>query len=192
MPHPTDDRRSGRIIFISHCYLNQNAKVRGIARYPGVYQPLFDLLVESDVGIFQMPCPEMGYLGAKRWGQVRDQYDTPMFRRYCQDLAEGVVDQAEDYSKGEYRILAFMMVDGSPVCGLKRTPQPAVEGERWGGMVWYLPEQHFIEGQGVFCEILQRDLMQRGLGEIPFLSLPETDEVGPMGEALQYMRQLLA
>jgi predicted secreted protein len=191
MSHPTDDCRSGRIIFVSHCYLNQNAKVRAIARYPGVYQPLVELLLASDVGIFQMPCPEMGYLGAKRWGQVRDQYDTPMFRRHCESLSEPVLDQAEDYLSSGYRLLAFVMVDGSPVCGLKRTPQPAMEGERWGGMVWYLPKQRFIEGRGVFCEILQRDLTQRGLGEIPFLSLPETDEVGPMEEALQHLRQLL-
>ena len=60
MEHPAvRDSRSGKIIFLSHCCLNQNAKVRGIARYPGAIRPLVELLLEHGVGIYQMPCPEM-------------------------------------------------------------------------------------------------------------------------------------
>ena len=40
------DARSGRLIFISHCLLNQNACVRGLASQPAVIRPLLDLLLD--------------------------------------------------------------------------------------------------------------------------------------------------
>jgi predicted secreted protein len=185
------DARGGKIMFVSHCILNQNAKVRGIAIYPGAVRPIVELLLDHGVGIFQMPCPEMTYLGALRWGQVKDQYNSPMFRRFCQGLAEQVLEQAVEYRRGGYEILGFIMVDGSPVCGLKMTPQPAVEGEPWGGMTRYVPKQHFACGSGVFCEILQAEVARQGLTDIPFVSTPEMPDAGSFEEALKAIKELL-
>src|SRR5512139_3529035 len=105
------DVRSGRLIFLSHCCLNQNDKVRGIAIYPGAINPLVELLLEANVGLYQMPWPAMTYVGAMRWGQVKDQYDSPMFRRHCLGLAVGVLDQAEEYARSGYQIAGFVMMD---------------------------------------------------------------------------------
>jgi len=177
LEHPAvRDGRGGKIIFLSHCCLNQNAKVRGIAKYPAMIRPLVELLLERDVGIFQMPCPEMTSLGAMRWGQVKDQYNSPMFRRHCRELAGMVLDQAEEYLRGGYRVLGFVMMDGSPVCGLNWTPQPAAGSPMWGGMTRYVPEQTQIPDRGVFCEILQRELEERQLlTGIPFVAFPEPE-----------------
>ena len=127
------DKRGGKVIFLSHCCLNQNAKVRGIARYAGAVTPLVELLLEEGVGIYQMPCPENSYLGNMRWGMVKDQYNNPMFRRHCRRLAQEVVDQAENYLQCGYQVLGFVMMDGSPVCGLNRTPAPQKPG---GSVGW--------------------------------------------------------
>ena len=141
MHHPkVNDARSEKVIFLSHCCLNQNAKVRGIAQFPGAITPLVNLLLEHGVGIYQMPCPEMQYLGNMRWGQVKDQYNNPMFRRHCQQIAETVVDQVQNYRQCGVKVLGFVMMDGSPVCGLNRTPQPKHPDQIWGGMTWYIPE----------------------------------------------------
>ena len=185
------DARGHTILFVSHCVLNQNAKVRGIATYPGAVRPIVELLLERGVGIYQMPCPEMAYMGAMRWGQVRDQYDSPMFRRFCHGLAQQTLDQAIEYRRGGYQVLGFVMVDGSPVCGLKRTPQPATEGEMWGGMTRYIPAQHFAYGQGVYCEILQVEAARLGLQDLPFVSTPEVPDAGSFEEALRAIRALL-
>lgn len=185
------DARGGKIIFVSHCILNQNAKVRGIAVFPGAVKPIVELLLDYGVAIFQMPCPEMMYLGALRWGQVKDQYDSPMFRRHCHGLVQQVLEQVVEYRRGGYEILGFIMVDGSPVCGLKRTPQSAVEGQVWGGMTRYIPAQHFVCGQGVFCEILRAEAARIGLAEIPFVSTPEVPDAGSFEEALKSIRELL-
>ena len=185
------DKRGGKVIFLSHCCLNQNAKVRGIARYAGAVTPLVELLLEEGVGIYQMPCPENSYLGNMRWGMVKDQYNNPMFRRHCRRLAQEVVDQAENYLQCGYPVLGFVMMDGSPVCGLNRTPRPKNPEELWGGMTWYLPEAVYVPGRGNFCEVLQEELDGRGLGDLPFAASPEFDAVGSMEDALAKVREML-
>jgi len=191
MEHPmVTDKRSQKVIFLSHCCLNQNAKVRGIAQYPGAIQPLVELLLEAGVGMFQMSCPEMTYLGNMRWGAVKDQYNNPMFRRHCLRLAEGVVDMAENYLQCGYQVLGFVMMDGSPVCGLNRTPRPS-GGSLWGGMAWYVPESAYVAGKGNYCEVLQEELQRRALGHLPFVASPEFDEVGSMAASLANIRALL-
>ena len=49
MEQSIDDARAGKIIFVVHCLLNQNAKVRGIARYPAAVRPIIDLLLDNRV-----------------------------------------------------------------------------------------------------------------------------------------------
>ncbi len=138
-----------------------------------------------------MQCPEMSYLGPMRWGQVKDQYNTPMFRRHCVQIADLVLDQALEYHRVGYELVGFIMVDGSPVCGLNRTAAPIKEGEQWGGMVWYMPGQHFAKDCGVFCEILQAAMNERGLLDIPFIGLPEVEEAGSLEDALEKVKGIL-
>jgi predicted secreted protein len=193
MIHPSVcDIRSGRIMFLSHCCLNQNAKVRGIAKYPGSIRPLLELMLDNDVAIYQMTCPEMTYIGAMRWGYVKDQYNSPMFRRHCLKLATEVLDQAEEYTRNEYKILGFVMIDGSPVCGLNKTPQPSNSEPRWGGMVRYLPESIQVDNKGVYCEILQEELEKRALlTGLPFVAFPEVEEGNILEVTLKNIKALL-
>ncbi len=186
-----EDSRSQRLVLVSHCLLNQNAKVRGIAAYPGVFQPVVDLLLASGVGILQMPCPEMTYLGASRWGHVRSQFDSPFFRKHCHSLAEEMLDQAADYLRCGYRVLGFVMIDGSPACGLKKSPQPADPNEGWGGMVRYLPKSRLANERGVFCHALEVGLGARAMGSIPFLAVPETQDIGSLEASLAELAALL-
>ena len=48
--HPkVADKRSEKIIFLTHCVLNQNAKVRGIAKDPGAITPLINFFLEEGI-----------------------------------------------------------------------------------------------------------------------------------------------
>ena len=60
------DKRSKEIILVAHCILNQNAKLDECAFYPGVIREITQLLVDSGMGIIQMPCPELMFLGLDR------------------------------------------------------------------------------------------------------------------------------
>jgi predicted secreted protein len=84
----TQDKRNRKLIFVSHCMLNQNACVNGISSEPAMITPLIKMLMENDVAIYQMPCPEVSYIGQARWGQVKEMYNTPMFRRHCRKIAK--------------------------------------------------------------------------------------------------------
>ncbi len=186
------DKRSEKIIFLTHCVLNQNAKVRGIAKYPGAITPLIQFFLEEGIGMYQMPCPEMMYLGNMRWGSVKDQYNTPMFRKHCMRIAEDVADQTENYIQCRNEVLGYIMMDGSPVCGLNRTPRPKNEKYMWGGMTWYVPESENVRESGVYCGILKDTLAARGFSRLPLIAAPEFDELGSVNDTLDQLREIIS
>lgn len=60
------DGRSKKVVFIAHCLLNQNAISDGTAVCPAAYKGLIELFLNEDVGIIQLPCPELCCLGIDR------------------------------------------------------------------------------------------------------------------------------
>jgi len=186
------DARSGRLMFVSHCLLNQNACVRGLASQPAVIREIVDLLLEHQVAFFQMPCPEVSYIGSRRWGQVKEMYGSPMFRGHCRQIAEYVCDQAQTYLDNGHDVIGFVMRDGSPTCGLRCATVSADEQQIWGGMVWNAcPLQRFGKTPGVFTEELMAEREQRGLSRVRLLSLPEVEEAGSFQERLEEIRHAI-
>ena len=60
------DGRSRKVVFVAHCLLNQNAISDQTAVYPAAFRDVVDFFLERDVGIVQMPCPELCCLGLDR------------------------------------------------------------------------------------------------------------------------------
>jgi predicted secreted protein len=168
-----------RVALISHCLGNQNAKVDEYAAFPGVVTPVVKVLRELGYVIQQMPCPELTLLGPKRWWQVREQYDSPGFRRHCRFLANSVADVLEARIEPGVQDVVVLGIDGSPSSGVSFT---STSGGSWGGR----PEKigfAFVPGKGVWIEELERVLAQRGLPvprmigvpmELPGFNLPAT------------------
>src|SRR5215207_7243130 len=63
------DARSGQVVFVSHCMLNQNVRYQGGATRPGAVDEVVARLQRAGVGIVQMPCPEQ-----RAWGGVDKRY----------------------------------------------------------------------------------------------------------------------
>jgi predicted secreted protein len=183
------DKRSKKLVLLVHCILNQNSKVEGIARYPGTFRPAVDLLLQTEVGIYQLPCPEMAYLGISRWSSVRDQYSSPFFKRHCRKLSEEVMNEMEDYARRGYRIAALVGMDGSPSCGVEFSQEAL--GEPWGGRMNKLPERQYIPGTGTFIEEFKKVAAERHLPEIPLIGLPENDQMGTVESALRKIEEIL-
>ena len=61
--YKVNDARSMKIVVVSHCVINQNAKLEGIAGWPGVINEVMKKITDSGCGILQIPCPEMIYEG---------------------------------------------------------------------------------------------------------------------------------
>jgi predicted secreted protein len=180
-----EDKRSGKLVFLSHCMLNQNACVRGLASQPPVIREIVDLALDNDVAIYQMPCPEVTYLGSMRWGQTKKMYGNPMFRRHCRRIAELICDQVQTYRDNGHDVKGIVLRDGSPTCGLKCAAVEADEHQVWGGMPWHAtPLQRFAATQGVYAEELMAELRSRGMDDVRLMSLPEVPEAGSIPDAL--------
>lgn len=118
MPQRNVDDRSKKIVFVSNCLLNANNKVQEFARYPGMFTEVVRTLDKYGVGIMQMPCPEVLHIGCQRWWHSRNLYDNAGFRHCCRKLAEQMVDYMENYAIVGYDVVAVLVCDGSPTCGL--------------------------------------------------------------------------
>jgi predicted secreted protein len=115
------DKRSHKIVIVAHCILNQNSRVQGKAHYAGIINEIIDVIRKNEVGIIQMPCPELTYAGLLRPSQTKEQYDTPAFRRHCRQIASSTADQVEEYVGNGFKVLAILGVEGSPTCGVGKT-----------------------------------------------------------------------
>lgn len=153
------ERRAMPIALVSHCLLNQNAKVSDGAICPGVVSPVIDLLRRRNHRIVQMPCPEFTFAGPDRWWQSREQYDTPTYREHCRELARAVVDElAADPSAADTEVVVIG-IDGSPSSGVDLvTSAPGWRGEPGRSDAWTV-----VPGRGVWIEELEAEIRSRGL-----------------------------
>jgi predicted secreted protein len=144
------DARGKRFVAVIECILNQNARDAGAARFPAMNFDLLRLCQEQDVGILQMPCPEIAVLGCKRArppGQtIRAALDTASGRQRCALLANDVVDRIEAYLAQGYLLMAIL--GGNP-----RSPGCAVHDG----------DTDLAMESGVFMKELRAELGRRNL-----------------------------
>jgi predicted secreted protein len=177
--------RSRRIALVAHCVLNANSKVEGLAEHAGVH-PIVDRLAREGWGIVQLPCPELGAMGLKRWPQTKEQYDTPFFREHCERLADDAHRQVQEYLRCSYEAPVLIGWEGSPSCGVAETSSGS-----WGGTfdgatadeAAALPKSRRIPGSGVFMEVLRQRLEQLGVEFVAVDGL-ETDALDAYLDAL--------
>lgn len=150
------DKRSKKIAVIAHCILNQNSRVLGLAKRKSAITEIIEFLIQQDIGIIQMPCPELLYAGILRKEKTRDQYDNAIFRRHCRKIAKEIVNQIQEYKKREIITKIVIGVDGSPSCGVNVA---LTEGSR-----------RKEKGFGILMEELYTALKEKGIS-IPFYGI---------------------
>jgi len=168
------DRRGKRVLLLSHCLLNQNAKIDGCAHYPGVLPEVFELLGASGCGIVQLPCPEIMHLGLDRQAnrnlpRTIESEDTRVAALMqgdaailcCRRIAKDVAYQAEEYLRNGFAVLGMIGINESPTCGVETT-------WRAGGE---------IAGQGVLIRELQRACARRNFS-MPMRGIKAKDPTG--------------
>lgn len=182
--------RNKKMVVLSHCLLNVNAKVYGLANYKGAQKELIRFLLAEDFGIIQLPCPEMGCAGIRRWGTVKEQLDTPFYRKYCQEIFIPLLDQIIDYHNNGYLLSALIGVNGSPSCGVRRTCSSAT----WGGEVsnWQdtegmMRQISIIESSGIFMEQVDQLLKMNGI-KIPLLAIEEVQPAASVADIKKYLK----
>lgn len=184
------DGRGGRVVFVSHCLLNQNARYLGGATRPGMVDELVRLFDEYGLGIVQLPCPEERAWGGilkprllracgarqRRWFRYRRPllwFGLAWTRHVYRPMARRVVRQMCDYHRAGIEVVALVGVGASPSCGVLSTldlrgaldaladVNPAeVERRAFNRDVI---SAHAIAGQGVFVHELSRGIARHGL-----------------------------
>lgn len=148
-----------RVAFIAHCLLNQNAKTLGGAKRPAMWEPVIDLLTERGWTIRQMPCPELAFMGTRRFWGVKEQFDTPLYRKHCRRLAKLVASVMEPHVQAGDDVV-LIGVDSSPTMGAGFF----VSAPHWAGEpnVGERRSTH-VPGDGIFVEELEAELAARNL-----------------------------
>ena len=157
-----DDARQRKVVFLAHCFLNINIRFPQGCAFSGANVPLINTLLERDLGIIQMPCPEFLCMGLEKelFGEIPESELRDCFR----NIAIGVVNQIEAYQKLGYEIAGIIGMNPSPSCG--------VEVSRGKGTMMGLDRDTSEKNEsGVFIEELMMLAEQRGLEDLPFFGI---------------------
>lgn len=179
-----NDKRKRRVVFLAHCFLNINTRFPEGSAFAGANTPLIQTLLQKEVGIIQMPCPEFVCLGLEK--ELAGELPESEIRACFRKQAESVVDQIQQYLNFGYEIPGIIGMNPSPSCG--------VEVSKGKGKFLGLDEDTSEkEGPGVFIEELQNAAQQRGLGQLPIFGIRRilTGESG-MEERLRILNEKLS
>jgi predicted secreted protein len=190
------DARSKNIVFVAHCLLNQNSISDGTAEYPGSIGAIIDVLSKSDVGIVQMPCPELLCLGLDRGNsdgagspvveentRIRMMMGRKSAAGKMRRLVGDLVWQIAEYRQYGFDIRGIIGVNRSPSCGVETTSKDNRE----------------VKGEGVFIEALRNVLGTKGMHpEIVGIKALEVEEavesirrlIDGTGQKLKMQRQI--
>lgn len=149
-----NDKRCKKVVFAAHCVLNQNAKIDQCAHYPGAIKEVAELLVNSGIGIIQMPCPEMLYLGLDReldesTKPTVESEDSRVFERMsednskalCKKIANNIVYQIKEYQKHNFEVIGLIGINGSPTCGIETAWAEGMETNENGVFIKLLRDE---------------------------------------------------
>ena len=133
------DIRSKRVIFLPHCILNQNAISDGTAGYPAAHADVVRALLDAQVGIVQMPCPELCCLGLDRGDprgaerpvvventRIRAALGTSEAAARLDRLVDHVMLQIQEYRRHGFTIVGIVGSTAPPAAAW--TPPPTTTG----------------------------------------------------------------
>jgi predicted secreted protein len=198
------DTRGGRVVFLSHCLLNQNVRYLGGAGRAGGVDEVVNHYLARGIGICQLPCPEQ-----RAWGGVLKRrmlwaygaggtlrapiarlllrpftwYTRRAYTRLAQNIARDILD----YRRSGIDVAGLVGVGGSPSCGVHTTLDlPAAVGALTRCPAARLDRRTLNEGiiaanicpgEGLFIHALRQRLARAG-ADIP---LQEHDLLAELG-----------
>jgi len=178
-----NDSRSKKIILVAHCILNQNSISDGTADYPGSIKEVVNFLLEFQIGILQMPCPELhcleldreNKLGAEQPvlvenSRIRKELSKPAEKQKIKGLVDQLVFQIEEYLRYGFEIKGIVGINRSPSCGVNTT---SINNQE-------------VDGKGIFIEALEKELLKKNLN-IKMIGI----KASKIDEAISMLKELL-
>ena len=183
------DKRGRRVVFLSHCLLNENTRYLGGACRTCCVREVIEHSMDQGVGMVQMPCPEQ-----QVWGGVLKTRMLALYGRRARAfpgvvkallpvgllymrwayraMARKVAAQIDDYVSSGFTVVGIVGIDGSPTCGVRTTVDiigfvgDMLHADRdtltpGDQNAWV--RKHARKGQGLFVQELERALQARHL-----------------------------
>ncbi len=156
------DCRSMKVVLVSHCHLNQNARLWKCAECPASCRLLVEGLLQQEIGIIQMPCPELMVLGLDRGHiAIRSGLESIPAREALRLLGRELAFQIRQYQDCGVKVLGVLGKNGSPACGVERTSRSDGQGP--------------IDGEGVFIQEFRAELRRAGC-ELPVIGTMDAEQ----------------
>lgn len=162
-------------VLISHCLLNPATRVHVLGRSFTMAQKISSYLLEKNISIIQLPCPEFTAMGYWRNPQGRQQYDNIFFRKHCKKELESFVDMVCELKRNNNTPLCFIGIQGSPTCSvywgkhkLNKYKTESINPD--------LSAEKGDEVFGVLTEVLDEMLKDCGI-DMPFLEAPVKENI---------------
>jgi predicted secreted protein len=146
--------RSKKVVFVSHCLLNQNARAVDKERFAGPFKDMLELFAESGIGIVQLPCPEMEFNGGLNRKIKTDHPESAMYRNSCKKLSVNLISQIENYIKNNYHVVGILGVEFSSTCAVHQ-----VQNGRKN-----------VPGKGVLMEEIEKEMQKKNF-QVPIVGV---------------------
>ena len=79
-----------KLLLVSHCILNVRSKIQYAVEFETEEErnrkAFLKKVIEEDIQLIQLPCPEFLMYGGRRWGHSSEQFDNPIFRRQARKM----------------------------------------------------------------------------------------------------------
>jgi predicted secreted protein len=178
-----DDSRSKRVVILAHCLLNQNSISDGTADCPSQFDEIIELLMKNQIGMIQLPCPELLCLGLDRGDvnggnrpildentRIRESIGGGDHVLALREKADEVVSQVQEYQQHGFEVLGVIGVNRSPSCGVETTSRHGAEEP----------------GQGVFMEVLLETLREQGI-RLRTIGIKTNEKDESLGKIRQFL-----
>jgi len=143
-----------KVVFVPHCILNQNVRAVGKEKSNGTVKEIVNFFAEAEVGIVQLPCPEVEFDGGlNRRFKTKEAYNQ-VYRKCCREISLKVLKDVKKYLDKDYNVLGILGVEFSPTCGVHRIEN--------GNKI--------IPGKGILMEELEREMGEENF-QVPIISV---------------------
>lgn len=171
-----------KILIVSHCILNSASKVVScdslLTEEFANRKKLMQYIINNDIELLQLPCPEFLLYGSNRWGHVKEQFDNPFFKGKCEEILKDIIFQIKEYiSNDRFCILGICGINGSPSCGVDYT----CSSKQWYGefssksnISETISSVKCIPEKGVFISVLSEMLEKENI-QLPFVAVDQNN-----------------
>ena len=135
-----------KIIFVSHCILNQSIRKEKFSKI----KELVKLLTESDVGMVQLPCPKIDCNGKF----IRNENNAKIYKKYCEKTSVFIVNTIKKYLDANFKVIGILGVEFSPICGVYRINNGKKN----------------VAGKGILIQGIENEMQKKNF-QVPIISI---------------------